>query len=596
MKINSNHIQKNSLFLVLLLFVLGFSASTTLAADAQWQASYWNNRTLSGSPVITRGESNLNYDWGDGQPDQNLPKDNFSARWTRSVYFTAGTYRFTATMDDGMRVWVDNALIIDSWWDSQVHSMSGDINLSTGDHVIRVDYYDAGGKAVAKLNWTPIGNTAPPPIYNWRGEYFNNPNLAGSPVLVRDDSRIDFNWGTGSPDGSVVPADGFSARWTRSLHLDGGQYRVTARGDDGIRVWVNGQLLINQWHEAQGQYYTADINIPTGSTSFQMEFYENLGGAQAFLDFYRVGGGGGGGTFYNWRGEYFNNRNLSGSPALTRDDTQINFNWGNNSPAGGINADNFSVRWTRTVSFAPGRYRFSATSDDGIRVWVNGQQVINNWVEQAPQTASGEVSLSGGNYPIQVEYFDSVGGAQVLVSWTQVTSNPTPAPSNPTAATGTVVSPMLNVRRGPGFEFGVITQLSRGTAVNLLGYRTADNHWVMINYNGAQAWVSGKPAYLSTNVPVSNLAVWQGSTPTPGTPTTGQTAVVKNAYYVNLRRTPQVGNNVIQAVPAGTTVQLLGRNSASTWAKVRLPNQAVGWMNGRYLSGSVAISTLPVSN
>ncbi len=565
------------------------------AADAQWQAQYWNNRTLSGSPVITRNEDNLNYDWGDGTPDQILlDKDNFSARWTRSVYFNAGSYRFTATTDDGMRIWVDNVLIIDSWWDSQVHTVTADLYLNSADHIVKVEYYEAGGKAIAKLSWSPVGSAAPPAIINWKGEYFNNTTLFGSPILVRDDQRIDFNWGTGSPSTNMIPADQFSARWTRSIFLEAGTYRLTARGDDGIRVWINGQLVINQWHEAQGQIYTADVNLPSGSASFQVEFYENLGGAIAYLDYQKISGGGSSG---NWRGEYFNNRNLTGTPTLTRDDAQINFNWNSGSPASGLNSDNFSVRWTRSLSFAPGHYRFTVTSDDGIRLWVNGQQVLNNWTEHQPQTISGELTLAGGTYPVQIEYFEATGAAQVQVSWTQVAATPpTPAPAASTAGTGTIVSPMLNVRRGPGFQYAVLTTLPQGTSLSLAGYRSDDSHWVMINYSGTQAWVSGKPAYLSSNVPIGSLAVWQGTVPNTGGPATGTSAIVVNAYYVNLRQTPQVSNNIIKVVPAGTQVQLLGRDSAAAWAKIRLPDQTVGWMRSTYLNGSVSIGSLSVVN
>jgi len=65
----------------------------------------------------------------------------------------------------------------------------------------------------------------------------------------------------------------------------------------------------------------------------------------------------------------------------------------------------------------------------------------------------------------------------------------------------------LNVRYGPGLQYGVITQLTRGQTVTLAGYRSADSNWVMINWNGSTAWVSGHPAYLSLSVPVSSLPI-----------------------------------------------------------------------------------------
>lgn len=578
--------------LLALALLLLASANPADAADSNWRAKYWNNRDFSGDPVLERNENNLNHDWGSGSPDSSINKDNFSARWTRTVNFpNSGTYRFTATTDDGMRVWVDDNLIIDSWHDSQVHSLTADIHLNAGDHALKVRYYEAGGKAVAKLNWNQVGSSSTS-SGNWRGEYFNNMTLSGTPALVRDDRRIDFEWGGGAP-ASGVAADQFSVRWTHTVSLEGGRYEFTARGDDGIRVWANEQLVINEWHEAQGQFYTGKVNLPAGSVPIKVEYYENAGGATAFVDFKRIGSGTGS-SAGSWRGEYFNNRNLSGNPTMTRDDAQLNFRWGTGSPAGNIASDNFSVRWTRNFSFAAGTYRFTAVSDDGIRVWVNNQPVINAWDEHAARTDTGDITLSAGTIPVRVEYFEATGGAEVRLNWALLATNPAPTvPVVITGPSGTVVSQRLNIRRGPGLDFSVIASVPQGTVLPLAGFRSANGNWVMINHNGGQAWVSARPAYLSANVTIGNLPVWQGTV----MPIEGKTAVVGNAYFVNLRQAPQVVDNIIQAVPAGTRVQLLGRNSNSSWVKVQLPNQAIGWMSTNYLiNRTVSISTLPLAN
>lgn len=583
--------------LMLMVLALGGAATNTQAADTMWDARYWNNRDFSGNPVLQRAESSLNYDWGNGSPAPGIVNaDNFTARWRQVIYFPASSYRFTATTDDGMRVWVDGVLIIDSWWDSQVHSVSGDIYLNTGDHEVKVDYYEAGGGAIARLSWAPFGGPAPAPVANWRGEYFNNMTLAGAPALVRDDASITFEWGTNSPAWNVVASDQFSVRWTRNQSFDQGRWRFTVIADDGARLWVNNQLLIDQWHDSISGAYTAEIDLPGGPVPMKMEFYENMGGAMARLGWERPVGGG----IYNWRGEYFNNRDLSGSPALVRDDAQINFNWGNGSPAQGIvNVDNFSVRWTRPLSFNAGRYRFSLNSDDGVRLWVNNQQIINAWYDHAPLLLSGDIDLPGGAVPVRVEYYDATAGAQVQFSWTQVGSTPPPPPPPPpapTTANGVVQSARLNVRYGPGFQYGVITQLVRGQSVTLAGQRTADNKWVMINWSGSTAWVSGLPAYLWTSVPVSNLSVWNGTVPGTGGPVTEGSATVASVDFLNVRTGPGVSYPVIRAMPSGSVVTMIGRNTASTWAKVRLADSAVGWMSAAYLIKSVPMSTLPVAN
>jgi hypothetical protein len=118
-------------------------------------------------------------------------------------------------------------------------------------------------------------------------------------------------------------------------------------------------------------------------------------------------------------GTYYNNKTLSGTPVLTRTEA-VDFNWGTASPGPGVNADNFSVRWTGQVQ-APfsGNYIFRTISDDGVRLWVNGNLVIENWTDHAPTANdSSAISLSVGNhYAIVMEYYESVGGAEARLQW-----------------------------------------------------------------------------------------------------------------------------------------------------------------------------------
>ena len=85
-----------------------------------------------------------------------------------------------------------------------------------------------------------------------------------------------------------------------------------------------------------------------------------------------------------------------------------------------MNADNFSVRWTGTVAApATGTYRFQTVSDDGVRVWVNGVQVINNWTDHSSTTnTSGTINLiAGTRYSITIEYYENGGQAVARLRW-----------------------------------------------------------------------------------------------------------------------------------------------------------------------------------
>ena len=90
------------LVLVMALILLGMMGGSAGAADDVWLAEFWNNKDLSGNPVYVRQDKTIDFDWGHGSPAGPVNSDNFSARWTRNVYFPAGNYRFNATMDDAM--------------------------------------------------------------------------------------------------------------------------------------------------------------------------------------------------------------------------------------------------------------------------------------------------------------------------------------------------------------------------------------------------------------------------------------------------------------------------------------------------------------
>lgn len=575
--------------LLLAIFILSSQTSPALAADSTWQVSYWNNKNLSGDPIVVSQENNIDHDWGQGAPS-GIETNQFSARWRKTINFAEGSYRFDATMDDGMRIYLDDNLILDSWTDSQVHSVSSTVNISGGDHVVKVEYYDAGGAAVAKLTITPVSTT----IAQWRGEYFNNATLSGASAFVRSDSVIDFNWGGGSP-GSGLAADNFSVRWTRDVSLEAGRYRFTTTTDDGVRLWVNNNLLIDKWFDQAVTTYSGEIDLPGGTIPIRMEYYERVGGAEAHLSYTKLSGSG---TIDQWRGEYYNNKNLSGTPALVRNDAFIDFNWGSGSPATGISSDNFSVRWTRTIYFSPGRYRFTTNTDDGVRVWVNDQQIINAWYDKQPQDISGEIDLPAGNAVVKVEYYENSGDARASLTRTQIGSVPAPTPVPVTGGTATVNIYRLNVRQGPGTNFAIITTLNRGDVLQLAGYRNAAATWIkVILPNGTQGWLSA--VYVITSVPIVNLAVENNATPVTPTPTpvpTGATARV-TAYYLNVRQGPAASYPAITIVSRNQVYVLAGvRNAAGTWVKIVLANGTQGWVNASYVATSVSVSSLPVGN
>lgn len=119
-----------------------------------------------------------------------------------------------------------------------------------------------------------------------------------------------------------------------------------------------------------------------------------------------------------WWGEYFNNETLSGDPALVRDDAEIDFVWAYDSPGPGINADPFSVRWTREMSFTAGTYDFSLTHDDGIGLWIDDVLILDEW-STCCRTDQVTAYFSTGIHTLKVEMYDHFGAATAQVSWSR---------------------------------------------------------------------------------------------------------------------------------------------------------------------------------
>jgi uncharacterized protein YraI len=579
-----------ALLAVLVLAGLSVSSSRAAAQGSPWEAKYWNNRTLSGEPVLVRQEDSINWDWGSGSPAAQVLSDNFSAQWRQTVSLAAGTYRFTATMDDGMRVWVNNTVIIDQWFDSQVRTVTADVYLGAGTHTIQVQYYEAGGSAVAKMSYAIVSAPPPPPTNAWRGEFFNNTTLAGTPVLVADSANINFNWGFGSP-GSGVQTDNFSARWNRTSTLEAGKYRFTVVSDDGVRLWVNNTMVLDQWKVQSATTYVVDVDLPGGQTAMRLEYFEATERAQVKLEAVRISGGTTPPPTGAWRAEYFNNTSLAGAPVVTRDEAAINYNWGLGSPAPQIQADNFSARWTTTISTSNARYRFSATTDDGVRVWVNDRMIIDAWFDRPAATFTGEIDLAAGTANVRVEYYERVNLAEARVSYQVVSDGGT---GGQFPGTATVIAYYLNVRSGPGVEFPVVYKLSRGQVVALTGFRNQAATWIQIvTPNGGTGWVNA--SYTTTSVPVSSLTPIGGTTtpPPPPPPSTGVTGTVTSSY-LNVRTGPSTAFPAFTSIRNGTVVPLIGRDATSTWVKGILADGRQGWMSAFYMNFNTGIGNLPV--
>jgi len=382
-------------------------------SDPAWHGEYWNNKNLSGSPIMSREDTNINFDWGGGSPGGGVPADRFSVRWTRYIDVTPGTYTFSITSDDGIRVWIDGVLLLDEWYDHAVQTSTFTRYLGEGHHLIQVEYYENGGQAVAKVSWSM--GTGTPSTGAWSAQYFNNTTLSGSPILSRNESSVNYDWGWGSPAAGTVNSDYFSARWTRTVNVSSGMYHFSLTVDDGARLWVNGHLLIDAWREQAATTYTGDIHL-SGNVTIDLEYFEKSGLAAVKLAWDGSGSApptpppGGtvivddrdpgftrGGVTAGWR---FVSEGYNNSLTWTRNNdwARSNYNWARWYPS-------LQSRHYEVFVYIP--YRYSTTAQ--ARYWVrhaNGYtlRIVN-------QSTRGDQWVSLGTY-----YFYGNGSGYVSLS------------------------------------------------------------------------------------------------------------------------------------------------------------------------------------
>ena len=391
------------------------NATPPAQTTAAWTGFYFANRNLQGNPALVRDDPAIDFAWGKNSPGAGIPADDFSARWTRWLFIdTPGNWTLTTINNDGVRLFVDDALVIDAWSDQPLTARSVTLNLSPSFHLVRMEYYKHSDNAEARLQLTS------PNFPDWRGEYFSNPDLIGAPAFSRNDASINFNFGTAGPGGGVASTN-FSARWTRSQYFSAGRYRFTTTTDDGVRLWVDGQLVIDQWHDQTPTSWRVDLSLADGNHWLEMDYYQHGSSAQAQLTWAPVTG-----SIDLWRGDYFANPSLDGTAAFTRDDADINLDWGTGSPGKGIApSTNWSARWTsRRATNAPGFYTVIVTADDGARVWVDNALLIDQWHDQSPTPYAAMVYLNVGQHDWRIEFYQHLGAASLHVDITPGATEP----------------------------------------------------------------------------------------------------------------------------------------------------------------------------
>ncbi|TAG85801.1 MAG: hypothetical protein EAZ09_15535 [Oscillatoriales cyanobacterium] len=336
--------------------------------------------------------------------------------------------------------------------------------LNAGEYFILVyPYLNASTNYQVNLTLTTLQTQVP--ANNWKAEYFNNRDLAGNPVFVENlgDGRQSFsrNWGTAAPNNNT-PSDNFSARMTTQRSLDPGLYQIKVQADDGIRVKVGNESVINRWFDQPFATNSGYFRSNGGTVPIAVEYYERTGGAAVNfsitpvttkfrdpVDFTQQWKS----TVYSWNSSQgsapptnfwegdINSLNAIGEINLgsnTRNDGKkgINVNWGQGAPNGDGNRlphDFFAMRAFTQADFDGSPYKFQVQGDDGFQLLAINQSTgqryditsANQWT-QAYSAKEFTSQLPAGRYYMHFHQYEGGGDARFDLSWEKVSlsSNP----------------------------------------------------------------------------------------------------------------------------------------------------------------------------
>lgn len=428
------------------------------------------------SQLASRVDSSFDFDWGHGGLDRDLPRDDFLVRWEGSVRVPRpGVYRFWATADDGVRLRVGSRTVLADWRVHAPRTSTGRMTMRRGvRYAMRVDYFEQGGGARLKLEWQPPGGKrgpipahllrptpAPPkppaPTSGLIGTYYDDVQMTQQ-VHQRLDPQVRFDWGSGrAPDPELYP-DTFSARWTGSIVPPvSGEYRISTYADDGVRLFVDGELVIDEWRVRSARRDEARVLLEAGRAhDVELQYFQGTGRAKAELAWTPPGGSRA--TIPTehllprapdpvpkiqrtpppppvpepglW-GVYHDNEDFTGR-MWGRVDPQLAMRWKRGRPHPSVGQDTFSATWTGTLAVPiAGSWRLATEADDGVRVWLDGQLVIDRWTWRSPPLDRSAVLplVPGRRYDLRVEHHDGGGDSTMELRWSseRVPEQPIPA-------------------------------------------------------------------------------------------------------------------------------------------------------------------------
>jgi beta-glucosidase len=212
-------------------------------------------------------------------------------------------------------------------------------------------------------------------------------------------------------EGSVLLKNGGALPISTSTHsvaVIGNDAGANAMTRGGGSAGVNPPYVVTPYQGIQAR-------AGSGATVTYAQGIAAANGETIASNYLTPSSGGGNGLY----GQFYNGTAMAGTPIATRVDPTIDYIWGGQPPMAGVPATGWSSKWTGTLTPpTTGSYQFAMTSDDGSRLIINGQTVVDNWFNQPATTRTGNITLTAGQpVSIEVDYFQDGGGSVANLSW-----------------------------------------------------------------------------------------------------------------------------------------------------------------------------------
>ncbi|WP_062351684.1 PA14 domain-containing protein [Bacillus kwashiorkori] len=243
----------------------------------------------------------------------------------------------------------------------------------------------------------------------WEATYYPSVNFTGTSVKQTYDD-VNFKWYDGSPV-QGIPNDYFSAIFKREFSLEEGIYDLKVWANDGVQVFVDGNLEIDGWNNKSINYMEKPVYVTSGKHEIMIKYKEITGWAELRFQMEELV------SDSRWYGMAFSKSNFTGSTALLGAKSPVNnitHDWGWGSPAKNIPGDHFSVFYKRKLNVAEDSpYQFQIWANDGVQVYVDGKLEIDGWNNKSLNYMEKLIDLTAGSHTVIVKYKEISGVSEL---------------------------------------------------------------------------------------------------------------------------------------------------------------------------------------